>query len=119
MSLVTRFSVFFLVVLALSLGAFSGCLYYLVGLQLSVALDQDLEATLDGFPANLASRSERVSWAVCSDQRQGKRPLPPSLWPPSRDETPRLVPWHCLADPSCVSVIGLDRHEVKETSGGK
>ena len=70
MSLVTRFSVFFLVALALALAGFSGCLYYLVGLQLSVALDAELEATLDGFPGGLASHSERVSWAVYGDQGQ-------------------------------------------------
>ncbi len=72
MSLVTRFSVFFLVALALALAlaGFSGCLYYLIGLQLSVALDGDLEATLDGFPSGLASRSERVSWAVYADRGQ-------------------------------------------------
>jgi signal transduction histidine kinase len=70
MSLVTRFSVFFLVALALALTGFSACLYYLVGLQLSVALDEDLEATLDGFPTGLISRSERVSWAVYGDRGQ-------------------------------------------------
>lgn len=70
MSLVTRFSVFFLVALALALGGFSGCLYYLIGLQLSVVLDQELEATLDGFPSDLMARSERVSWAVYGDQGQ-------------------------------------------------
>ena len=50
MSLVTRVSVAFLVALALALGGFSACLYYLAGLRLRLALDQELEATLDHFP---------------------------------------------------------------------
>ena len=50
MSLVTRVSVAFLVALALALGGFSACLYYLAGLRLRLALDQELEATLDRFP---------------------------------------------------------------------
>ncbi len=72
MSLVTRFSVFFLVALAVALGAFSSCLYYLVGLQLRLALDQDLEATLDGFPGSVASQSHiaRVRWAIYGEQGQ-------------------------------------------------
>ena len=52
MSLVTRFSVAFLVALALALGGFSACLYYLAGLRLRLALDQELEATLDRFPGS-------------------------------------------------------------------
>ena len=50
MSLVTRVSIAFLVALALALGGFSACLYYLAGLRLRLALDQELEATLDRFP---------------------------------------------------------------------
>ncbi len=50
MSLVTRVSVAFLVALALALGGFSACLYYVAGLRLRLALDQELEATLDRFP---------------------------------------------------------------------
>ena len=50
MSLVTRVSVAFLVALALALGGFSACLYYLAGLRLRLDLDQELEATLDRFP---------------------------------------------------------------------
>jgi hypothetical protein len=50
MSLVTRVSVAFLVALALALGGFSASLYYLAGLRLRLALDQELEATLDRFP---------------------------------------------------------------------
>ena len=76
MTLVTRFSVFFLVALALALGAFSGCLYYLVGLELRIALDADLEATLDGFPASRESHSPRVSWAVYGDQGQRVESIP-------------------------------------------
>ena len=70
MSLVTRFSMFFLIALALALAGFSGCLYYLVGMQLRVALDEDLEGTLDGFPSGLESHSERVSWALYGEQGQ-------------------------------------------------
>ncbi len=70
MTLVTRFSVFFLVALALALGGFSACLYYLLGMQLRVGLDQDLEATLDGFPAGLATRSPRVNWAIFGEPGQ-------------------------------------------------
>jgi len=36
-----------------------------------------------------------------------------------QDESPRLVPWHCCPDPSCIRVIRLDRHEVKGDSKGK
>jgi hypothetical protein len=64
MSLVTRVSVAFLVALALALGAFSTCLYVLAGLRLRLALDQELEATLDGFPNRPEVQSGRVTWAV-------------------------------------------------------
>jgi signal transduction histidine kinase len=64
MSLVTRVSVAFLVALALALGGFSGCLYYLAGLRLRLALDQDLEATLDRFPDRPEVESGRVTWAI-------------------------------------------------------
>src|SRR3954447_3406707 len=64
MSLVTRVSVAFLVALALALGGFSACLYYLAGLRLRLALDQELEATLDRFPDRPVGQSGRVSWAI-------------------------------------------------------
>jgi len=64
MSLVTRVSVAFLVALALALGGFSACLYYLAGLRLRLALDQELEATLDGFPDRPMVESGRVTWAI-------------------------------------------------------
>jgi signal transduction histidine kinase len=64
MSLVTRFSVAFLVALALALGGFSACLYYVAGLRLRLALDQELEATLDRFPDRPEGASDRVTWAV-------------------------------------------------------
>src|SRR6516225_7275880 len=63
MSLVTRVSVAFLVAVALALGGFSACLYYLAGLRLRLALDQELEATLDRFP-DRDGQSGRVTWAV-------------------------------------------------------
>ena len=64
MSLVTRVSVAFLVALALALGGFSACLYYLAGLRLRLALDQELEATLDRFPDRPEVESGRVTWAI-------------------------------------------------------
>jgi hypothetical protein len=64
MSLVTRISVAFLLALALALAAFSGCLYYLAGLRLRLALDQELEATLDHFGDRREAASSRVTWAV-------------------------------------------------------
>ena len=47
MSLVTRVWVAFLAALALALGGFSACLYYVAGLPSRLALDQELEATLN------------------------------------------------------------------------
>ena len=64
MSLVTRVSVAFLVALALALGGFSACLYYLAGLRLRLDLDQELEATLDRFPDRAEGLSGRVTWAI-------------------------------------------------------
>jgi signal transduction histidine kinase len=64
MSLVTRVSVAFLVALALALGGFSACLYYLAGLRLRLALDQELEATLDLFPERAEGETGRVTWAI-------------------------------------------------------
>jgi signal transduction histidine kinase len=67
MSLVTRVSVAFLVALALALGAFSACLYYVAGLRLRLDLDQELEATLDRFPDRPEGETGRVTWAVYDD----------------------------------------------------
>jgi signal transduction histidine kinase len=64
MSLVTRVSVAFLVALALALVAFSACLYYVAGLRLRLALDQELEATLDRFPDRPEGERGRVTWAI-------------------------------------------------------
>lgn len=64
MTLVTRVSVAFLVALALALGAFSASLYYVAGLRLRLALDQELEATLDRFPDRPAGATGRVTWAL-------------------------------------------------------
>jgi signal transduction histidine kinase len=63
MTLVTRVSVAFLVALALALGGFSATLYYVAGLRLRLALDQELEATLDRFPDRPEGQTGRVSWA--------------------------------------------------------
>jgi signal transduction histidine kinase len=67
MSLVTRISVAFLLALALALGGFSACLYYLAGLRLRLALDQELEATLDHFPERSDLENGRVTWAIYED----------------------------------------------------
>jgi two-component system, OmpR family, sensor kinase len=64
MSLVTRVSVAFLVALALALAGFSACLYVLAGTHLRLALDQELEATLDHFAQRHEIESGRVTWAV-------------------------------------------------------
>jgi len=64
MSLVTRVSIAFLVALALALGGFSATLYYLAGLRLRLALDQELEATLDRFPEGAGGQVGRVTWAI-------------------------------------------------------
>ena len=64
MSLVTRFSVFFLAALAVALGGFSASLYYVVGIRLRLALDGELQAALDRFPDAPAAAGGRVAWAV-------------------------------------------------------
>ena len=71
MSLVTRVSVAFLVALALALGGFSASLYYVAGLRLRLALDQELEATLDRFADRLTVESGRVTWAIY-ERRDGE-----------------------------------------------
>ena len=68
MSLVTRVSVAFLVALALALGGFSASLYYLAGLRLRLALDQELEATLDRFPDRPEGQTGRVTWAIYDEE---------------------------------------------------
>ncbi len=70
MTLVTRVSVAFLVALALALGGFSACLYYVAGLRLRLALDQELEATLDHFPDRREAESSRVTWAIYDEGRR-------------------------------------------------
>lgn len=76
MSLVTRVSIAFLVALALALGGFSACLYYVAGLRLRLAVDQELEQTLDGFPDRPEGQNGRVTWAMYDDagRRMGSRP---------------------------------------------
>ena len=70
MTLVTRVSVAFLVALALALSGFSACLYYVAGLRLRLALDQELEATLDRFPDRPPGDSGRVTWAIYDEAGQ-------------------------------------------------
>jgi signal transduction histidine kinase len=70
MSLVTRVSVAFLVALGLALGGFSASLYYVAGLRLRLALDQELEATLDRFPDRPEGQSGRVTWAIYGEAGQ-------------------------------------------------
>jgi len=64
MTLVTRVSIAFLVALALALCGFSATLYYFAGLRLRLAVDQELEATLDRFPESPEGESGRVTWAI-------------------------------------------------------
>lgn len=68
MTLVARVSVAFLVALALALGGFSACLYYLAGLRLRLALDQELESTLDHFADRHGAESGRVTWAIYDEE---------------------------------------------------
>jgi signal transduction histidine kinase len=70
MTLATRVSVAFLVALALALGGFSACLYVLAGLRLRLALDQELEATLDHFSDRHEAEGGRVSWAIYDEAGQ-------------------------------------------------
>jgi signal transduction histidine kinase len=70
MSLVTRVSVAFLVALGLALGGFSASLYYVARLRLRLALDQELEATLDRFPDRPEGQSGRVTWAIYDEAGQ-------------------------------------------------
>jgi signal transduction histidine kinase len=66
MTLVTRVSVAFLVALA----GFSATLYYVAGLRLRLAVDQELEATLDRFPDRPEGQSGRVTWAIYDESGQ-------------------------------------------------
>ncbi len=70
MKLATRVSVAFLVALALALGGFSATLYYVAGLRLRLALDQELEATLDRFPNRPEGATDRVTWAIYDETGQ-------------------------------------------------
>jgi signal transduction histidine kinase len=70
MTLVTRVSLAFLVALALALGGFSACLYVLAGLRLRLALDQELEATLDHFAERAEFQTGRVTWAIYDEGRR-------------------------------------------------
>jgi signal transduction histidine kinase len=76
MSLVTRVSVAFLVALALALGGFSASLYYVAGLRLRLALDQELEATLDRFPDQPEGQTGRVTWAFYDESGQRLESMP-------------------------------------------
>jgi signal transduction histidine kinase len=76
MSLATRVSVAFLVALALALGGFSASLYYLAGFRLRLALDQELEMTLDHFPEGTGGQAGRVSWAVYDEAGRRAEPAP-------------------------------------------
>ena len=104
MSLVTRVSVAFLVALALALGGFSGCLYYLAGLRLRLALDQELEATLDLFPERATVESGRVAWAIYDESGRRMETAPGAGRPmilDGRDLGP-------LAVDSATTIVGPD-----------
>ena len=85
MSLVTRVSIAFLVALALALGGFSATLYYLAGLRLRLALDQELEATLDRFPDRPAGLSGRVIWAIFDETGRRVEEVPGGWRPTGLD----------------------------------
>jgi signal transduction histidine kinase len=63
MSLVTRFSAFFLLALALMLVGFSVSIYFLIAMRLYQSLDYELDAKLDRFEAGPEFDDSRVSWA--------------------------------------------------------
>jgi signal transduction histidine kinase len=94
MSLVTRVSVAFLVALALALGGFSACLYYVAGLRLRLALDQELEATLDRFPERAPGETGRVTWAIYDEAGRRTESTPGAARPmvlDGRDLVPLAV----------------------------
>ncbi len=112
MSLVTRVSIAFLVALALALGGFSVCLYYLAGLRLRLDLDQELEATLDRFPNRPEGLSGRVMWAIYDESGRriegnvaedrpmvldGRDLTPVAVDVATTIEGPRCVRWRVLA----------------------
>ncbi len=70
MTLLTRVSVTFLIALALALAGFSATLYYVVGLRLRLAVDQELEATLDRFGDRREAESTRVRWAIYDESNR-------------------------------------------------
>ncbi len=81
MSLATRVSIAFLVALALALGGFSATLYYVAGLRLRLALDQELEATLDHFPEGSGGQVGRVTWAIYDETGRRVEGTPRALGP--------------------------------------
>ncbi len=104
MTLVTRVSVAFLVALALALGAFSSCLYYLTGLRLRLAVDQELESTLDHFGDRREAASSRVTWAVYDESGRRIESMPDARQPmvlDGRDLEP-------LAVDVATTIVGAD-----------
>jgi hypothetical protein len=91
MTLVTRVSVAFLVALALTLGAFSACLYYVAGLRLRLELDQELEAALDRFPDRAGQRG-RVVWVIFDETGRPVEGVPGG-WRPTRLDSLSFGPW--------------------------
>ena len=82
MSLVTRVSVAFLVALALALGGFSACLYYLAGLRLLEDVADDVDVVIPGHGS--VGRAGQVRARIEQDRayvralRDGEE-APPSL----------------------------------------
>jgi len=64
MSLVGRFSVFFLLALALALGGFSICLYALASAWLQKGFDQELKLAMDHIKPGSGPDDSRVGWAL-------------------------------------------------------
>jgi signal transduction histidine kinase len=67
MTLVTRFSAFFLLTLALVLGGFSACIFALMSVRLHQGLDRELATALDQHEAGAEPVIERASWALFDD----------------------------------------------------
>jgi signal transduction histidine kinase len=104
MSLVTRVSVAFLVALALALGGFSACLYYVAGLRLRLDLDQELESTLDRFPDRPEVERGRVTWAIYDETGRRTETAPGAGRPMILDDRD-LAP---LAVDLATTIVGSD-----------
>ncbi len=83
MSLVTRFSAFFLITLGMVLAGFSACVYYLAEVHLYQNIDKELRTSLNRISPGPAPKPEKPDWAVL-DEKGAKlqSSLEESLAPP-------------------------------------